>query len=42
MVEPKKIVDVPSGATNIRVEETEPTKSRIMVRSKDGKSLIDG
>nr|XP_034196361.1 A disintegrin and metalloproteinase with thrombospondin motifs 7-like isoform X1 [Osmia lignaria] len=40
--QPKKIVDVPSGATNIRVEETEPTKSRIMVRSKDGKSLIDG
>ncbi|XP_012140615.2 A disintegrin and metalloproteinase with thrombospondin motifs 7 isoform X2 [Megachile rotundata] len=40
--QPKKIVDVPIGATNIRVEETKPTKSRIMVRSKDGKPLIDG
>ncbi|XP_015440353.1 PREDICTED: A disintegrin and metalloproteinase with thrombospondin motifs 7-like [Dufourea novaeangliae] len=39
---PKKIVDVPTGSTNIRVEETEPTKSRIMVRTRDGKPLIDG
>ncbi|KOC66352.1 A disintegrin and metalloproteinase with thrombospondin motifs 7 [Habropoda laboriosa] len=39
---PRKIVDVPAGATNIRVEEIEPSKSRIMIRTKDGKTLIDG
>lgn len=39
----KKITDVPAGARNIRVEEAEPTKSRIVVRTKNTKTvLIDG
>ncbi|XP_048507993.1 A disintegrin and metalloproteinase with thrombospondin motifs 6-like [Athalia rosae] len=39
----KKLLDVPIGAKNIRVEEAEPTKSRIVVRSKSSKNvLIDG
>ena len=39
----KKIIDVPVGAKNIRVEESQPTKSRIVVRSKKSKNiLIDG
>nr|XP_012218605.1 PREDICTED: A disintegrin and metalloproteinase with thrombospondin motifs 6-like [Linepithema humile] len=39
----KKITDVPAGSRNIRVEETEPTKSRIVVRTKITKTvLIDG
>ncbi|XP_018396966.1 PREDICTED: A disintegrin and metalloproteinase with thrombospondin motifs 6-like [Cyphomyrmex costatus] len=39
----KKITDVPVGARNIRVEEAEPTKSRIVVRTKNTKIiLIDG
>ncbi|OAD60304.1 A disintegrin and metalloproteinase with thrombospondin motifs 12 [Eufriesea mexicana] len=42
MAEPRKVVDVPVGATNIRLEEIEPSKSRIMVQTTDGKSLIDG
>ncbi|XP_017767755.1 PREDICTED: A disintegrin and metalloproteinase with thrombospondin motifs 7-like [Eufriesea mexicana] len=40
--QPRKVVDVPVGATNIRLEEIEPSKSRIMVQTTDGKSLIDG
>ncbi|CAK9804397.1 A disintegrin and metalloproteinase with thrombospondin motifs 7 [Anthophora plagiata] len=40
--QPRKIVDVPAGATNIHVEEIEPSKSRIMIRTRDGKTLIDG
>ncbi|XP_050455498.1 A disintegrin and metalloproteinase with thrombospondin motifs 6-like [Cataglyphis hispanica] len=39
----KKITDIPTGARNIRVEEAEPTKSRIVVRTKKTKTvLIDG
>ncbi|XP_077275525.1 A disintegrin and metalloproteinase with thrombospondin motifs 7 [Temnothorax americanus] len=39
----KKITDVPAGARNIRVEEAEPTKSRIVVRTRSTKTvLIDG
>lgn len=39
----KKLLNVPSGAKNIRVEEAEPTKSRIVVKSKSSKAvLIDG
>ncbi|XP_046737728.1 A disintegrin and metalloproteinase with thrombospondin motifs 12-like [Diprion similis] len=39
----KKLLDVPKGAKNIRVEITEPTKSRIVVRTKGSKNvLIDG
>ncbi|XP_076627850.1 A disintegrin and metalloproteinase with thrombospondin motifs 7 [Colletes latitarsis] len=40
--QPKKIIDVPAGSTNVRIEEIEPTRSRIMVRTADGKPLIDG
>lgn len=42
MAEPRKVVDVPVGATNVRLEEIEPSKSRIVVRTRDGKPLIDG
>ncbi|XP_024946989.1 A disintegrin and metalloproteinase with thrombospondin motifs 6 isoform X2 [Cephus cinctus] len=39
----KKVIDVPVEAKNIRVEEAEPTKSRIVVRSKNTRNvLIDG
>ncbi|XP_026825509.1 A disintegrin and metalloproteinase with thrombospondin motifs 7 [Ooceraea biroi] len=39
----RKVTDVPAGSRNIRVEETEPTKSRIVVRTKSTKTvLIDG
>nr|XP_033196400.1 A disintegrin and metalloproteinase with thrombospondin motifs 7-like [Bombus vancouverensis nearcticus] len=40
--QPRKVVDVPVGATNVRLEEIEPSKSRIVVRTRDGKPLIDG
>ncbi|XP_043259690.1 A disintegrin and metalloproteinase with thrombospondin motifs 12-like [Colletes gigas] len=40
--QPKKIIDVPAGSTNVRIEELEPTRSRIMVRTADRKPLIDG
>ncbi|KAF7381476.1 hypothetical protein HZH66_013870 [Vespula vulgaris] len=43
MSEPRKIVDVPAGSRNIRVELTHPTKSRIIVEAKSsGSTLIDG
>ena len=42
MTEPRKVVDIPIGATNVRLEEIEPSKSRIMVQTRDGKQLIDG
>ncbi|KAL6256987.1 hypothetical protein P5V15_011923 [Pogonomyrmex californicus] len=45
MAEPqlKKITDVPAGARNIRIEEVEPTKSKIVVRTRRTKTvLIDG
>ncbi|XP_046475361.1 A disintegrin and metalloproteinase with thrombospondin motifs 6 [Neodiprion pinetum] len=39
----KKLLDVPKEAKNIRVEITEPTKARIVVRTKGSKNvLIDG
>ncbi|XP_026296950.1 A disintegrin and metalloproteinase with thrombospondin motifs 7 [Apis mellifera] len=39
---PTKLVEIPLDATNVRVEEMEPSKSRIMVWSKDEKPLIRG
>lgn len=42
MAGPTKLVEIPLDATNVRVEEMEPSKSRIMVWSKDEKPLIRG
>ncbi|XP_014473805.1 PREDICTED: A disintegrin and metalloproteinase with thrombospondin motifs 7-like [Dinoponera quadriceps] len=39
----KKITDAPAGSRNIRIEMVEPTKSRIVVRTRSTKTvLIDG
>jgi hypothetical protein len=37
------VTDVPSGSRNIHVEVTEPTKAKIVVRTKNMRTvLIDG
>jgi len=37
------VTDVPTGSRNIRVEETEPTKAKIVLRTKNPRTvLLDG